>query len=135
VFGAEKPAEQPKPGEQSKLTTETTQAPDAFDQIIDFFSDKIDHLDRVEKHLTELLRDLPPEDQVPAMLEVERTADEYLQSQPSHRSPEAFSQDLMSDQSIRSLVRRSQHSGLNPQFAESPLDLILRLLPSDGHLE
>lgn len=89
----------------------------------------------IESRLAQLLNDTPEPDQQAAMLECVRLANGYLSVDPSRDSPEEFSSDLMSDQGIKRLVQKAEAQGFNPGSAESPSELILGLLPSDGHLE
>lgn len=50
--------------------------------------------------------------------------------------PEIFTRDLLESRSaVKWLAELAIEAKFNPASAESPDDLILRLLPSDGHLD
>lgn len=83
--------------------------------------------------LTELLQQEPKPRS--AMVECDRLAEKtgYLTRSPDHSSPEAFSRDLI--EGMRVMVDQAMEQEYDPQTAESAEDLVLRLLPSDGHLD
>lgn len=54
----------------------------------------------------------------------------------NRESPKAFADSLFQDPTMRGLVRTSEEYSIeNALNGEWPSDMILRLLPSDGHLE
>lgn len=90
-------------------------------------------LDALQAKMTALLLELPTSERLPAMAECEQLANGNLQAELTRSSPQAWAADLMSQPGLKRLAKAAERSGTNPQFAESPQDLILRLLPSDGH--
>lgn len=52
---------------------------------------------------------------------------------PRMESPATFSRDVF--EGARSLVRAAEQLHYDPASAESAEDMVLRLLPSDGHLD
>jgi hypothetical protein len=77
------------------------------------------------------------EDQQDEMSACETTAYKagYFQSNPRRDNPVVFSRDLLEDSCIKMLLKKDEDNGKNALGAESPTDLVLRILPSDGHLE
>jgi hypothetical protein len=94
----------------------------------------MDYLDEVTNKLTELLKAIPASDRAEEMDEMEATAGEYLNLTPRRDRLWEYSLDLFSDPNMRELVSRDKELR-NVVNAESPVDMILRLIPSDGHLE
>ena len=92
------------------------------------------YLDEVTNKLAGLLSDLPKADQESEMASCEMAANGYLNGSPSRESPAAFSNDLFSDPSMANLVAKDANSR-NALSAESPSELVLNLMPSDGHLD
>lgn len=86
----------------------------------------------VSAHLSKMLAELPTADRKAEMSECERVANGHLNASPRRESPEQFSEDLVSG--LRTLIEKDSKYR-NAVNAESPTDLVLRLLPSDGHLE
>jgi hypothetical protein len=95
------------------------------------------YVDQVIEHLTKMLNDLPEPYRREAMVEVEALAyhNNLETEDPSlnKSSPEAFVQDLMTSRVLVRLLMKDEYR--SAVHAESPEDMILRLLPSDGHLE
>jgi hypothetical protein len=54
---------------------------------------------------------------------------------PNMTSPAAFSRDLFLTGALGQLVENAIETKFDPEGAETPEDLVLRLLPSDGHLD
>jgi len=94
------------------------------------------YLDQVIERFTALLKDIPPDDLAHWMNECEVCAfhSGYLNSTPRTGSPELFAQDFFADTGMRWLVRQDAE-WKNAVGAEDAVELVLRLLPSDGHLE
>lgn len=90
------------------------------------------YLDEVSECLTSLLASLPKAEQAREMWECESMASQsgYLNSPPRMDSPEKFSNDLFNDPGMAMLARKDE-TYRNALGAESPSDLVLRLLPSD----
>jgi len=101
----------------------------------DFVTSLCPALDRLVNKLESLLLGLPPEDRSAAMLECAQAANGHLQSAPRCDSPAALSQHLFEDSGMKHLVRQNPQAAVNALGAESPGELVSRLLPSDGHLE
>jgi hypothetical protein len=98
-----------------------------------------DMCDLLAESLEDMLHQLPRPEQVEQMREIERLLWEY--SDPGHLrwdSPRKFAADLfLTSWASWPLVQNALQRGedWNPALHESPLDLVLSLLPSDGHLE
>jgi hypothetical protein len=94
------------------------------------------YLDEVSTHLRKLLSGLPKAEQAAEMDECESVASAsgYLNSTPRDESPERFTHDLFADSGMKMLVEKDSENR-NAIGAESPSDLVLRLMPSDGHLD
>lgn len=94
----------------------------------------MDYLDEVTKKMTELLSGLPSADRLSEMDDLEEMAGDYLATDPRRSSPAQYSADLFADPSMSTLVR--QDSELKRAVrAETPSEMVERLIPSDGHLE
>lgn len=96
-----------------------------------------EYLDKVRNHLIGLLRDLPTEEERrEAMVECVKLGwnHGYLNSYPREENPEIFSADLFADSSMRLLVSWDVDKKLAIS-AESPGELVMNLMPSDGHLD
>ena len=94
------------------------------------------YLDEVSERLTSLLKELPKAEQSEQMDELERWAFDsgYFNSNPRRNSPELYSFDLFTDPGMAELVNLDSENR-NAVGAEDPVDMVLRLLPSDGHLD
>ena len=86
----------------------------------------------VAAHLSVMLRALPSADQASEMAECESVANGYLSLSPNRATPEAFAQDLTSGLSRLIEIDEPKRLALS---AESPIELVMNLLPSDGHLD
>ncbi len=97
-----------------------------------------DMKDRLSSRMESLLLNLPRAEQQDQMAECVRVleASDFETSSPDRSSPERFARDLLQNgPSATRLAELAVRQKFNPASAESPEDLILRLLPSDGHLE
>jgi len=98
-------------------------------------------LKRMRELLTDrmemLLLEIPKDQRAFQMKECERLCWEAGMEPGSPRqSPREFAQDLLlTNPETIALAEMAVEKGFNPEVAETPDDLILRLLPSDGHLE
>ena len=92
------------------------------------------YLSEVSKHLTSLLAGLPKQEQASEMSECVAAANGYLNSNPRTESAEAFSLDLFNDPGMISLAEKDAGNRL-AMSAETPNELVVNLMPSDGHLE
>jgi hypothetical protein len=94
--------------------------------------------EQLSARLAQLLKELDPEDRKDTMSDIETTLrDASLLgwgSIPSQKTPEAFSQDLFR-MTAPWLMNTAEEQGYDGTSAESPMDLVLRLMPSDGHLD
>ncbi|WP_408093434.1 hypothetical protein [Rhodoplanes sp. SY1] len=92
---------------------------------------------RLSKRMLTLLSELDPEGQAEEMREVERLLSEsgYLTAGLDRSSALAFIGSLTDQPEFRALAGRRPVFDVRSEAAESPSDLILRMLPSDGHLE
>ena len=89
---------------------------------------KVALIDRLAELLTD--SDSPENDQQ----EIETLLLDANLNYPSTRKPpKAFAEEVF--ELNPSLVEMAARKQLDPEDAENPQDLILRLLPSDGHLE
>jgi hypothetical protein len=95
----------------------------------------MEYIDEVSNHLTKMLKALPKEDAESEMSECEAIANNngYLNSWPSHESPEKFVQQMFDDPGMRHLTRQDRYR--LAMSAETPSELVMNMLPSDGHLD
>jgi hypothetical protein len=99
----------------------------------------MDKSEQAIKALTQTFSGLTPQETQEQMQEVLEllNREDLLESMPSLRSPTSFANQLLSpDRNPQLAWLVSQN--LQPErlrAAENPVDLVLRLLPSDGHLE
>jgi hypothetical protein len=94
----------------------------------------VDIAGKLARKMELLLNEVPREERGGVMYECVSLAGDYLYSQPSYTDPQSFSESLFSDHGIRHLARNPRNAR-NALAAESPQEVILWLLPSDGHLE
>lgn len=94
----------------------------------------MDAIDRTSAALQRLLQEMAPEDQQEQYQEILDLVDRenLLDDYPSRNSPTAFASQLFSPNRNPQMARLARSTGLDK---ETPLDLVLSLLPSDGHLE
>lgn len=94
------------------------------------------YIDELANRLTLLLGELPARDRLSSMDECETQAfnSGYLTSTPNSDNPSQFAYTLFADPGMRLLAARDA-ARRNAAHAESAIDLVLRLLPSDGHLD
>lgn len=94
--------------------------------------------ERLADKMERLIRTTPPEERPYQMKECERLLEDagFLIGSPRNETPRAFAQDLfLTNPGTTPLVQQAIKMQFNPESAETPDDLILRLLPSDGHLD
>lgn len=94
------------------------------------------YLDEVSTKLSGLLAELPKAERDSEMAECQSAAESsgFLNSTPRTDSPQTFVQDLLSDPGMSRLVEQDSKNKV-ALSAESPSELVLNLLPSDGHLD
>ena len=89
-------------------------------------------IDSLSERMAELLSQSENPQQEMAVVENLLERDGFLVS-PRRKSPAMFSRDVF--EGARSLVRAAEQLHYDPASAESAEDMVLRLLPSDGHLD
>jgi len=96
----------------------------------------MDAVERISESLRQLLQPMEPPDQQEQYQEILDLLDResLLDSYPSRRTPAEFARQLFSPNRNPQLAYLAKQAR-PPQGADSPLDLVLALLPSDGHLE
>ncbi len=87
-------------------------------------------IDSLSERMAELLSQSENPQQEMAVVENLLERDGFLVS-PRRKSPAMFSRDVF--EGARSLVRAAEQLHYDPASAESAEDMVLRLLPSDGH--
>jgi hypothetical protein len=87
---------------------------------------------QLRQRMAELLASSP--DPGAEMLECNRLLSESLDVSPPTDSQRSFLDNLFSNGTGQKLASLAAQFQVDPANAESPSDLILRLLPSDGHL-
>lgn len=90
--------------------------------------------EQVSEKLTSMLAALTPDDRASEMDECEAAANGYLNASPRRDSASLFSQDLLSAPGMSDLVTKDGTNGKLAMSAETPSELVMNLLPSDGHL-
>ena len=75
------------------------------------------------------------EDPEPEMDQLAHLVWEAFQATPSRANPKEFSRGLFEDGPGTRMSEMALKNKLDPELAESAEDLLLRLLPSDGHLD
>lgn len=96
----------------------------------------IEMQERLAARLEAMLSELPPDQREATMMDCETILENggIATGNPSRKTPRGFSRSLfLSNPSVAALVAKTKD--LNPNNAESPQDLILALLPSNGHLD
>ena len=96
-----------------------------------------DQREKVAKLLNRLFSELPPEDQAEQQSEVTRLLQEsgLLTFDPPERPLPLFLQEAIADNSQLDRALRGVVELADLRFATSPVDLILRILPTDSHLD
>lgn len=96
----------------------------------------MDYKTEVTARLTLMLREMPKDDQQTEMQACESvaTASGFLDSTPRRDSPQMFSLDLVNDPAMSRLVEKDRANRL-AMSAESPVELVTNLMPSDSHLD
>ena len=87
--------------------------------------------------MSALLSAEPPQEQREQMSAVVRLLEDngYPTGAPATSNPQKFSSDLFLTGALPRLVENAIATNFDPEGAETPEDLVLRLLPSDGHLD
>ena len=93
--------------------------------------------ERLAQRLVEMLSASPLSEQNGQMFAVESLLENngFPVGEPSRKNPRAFARDLFLSGALATLVEMALEADYSPETAESPEDMILRLVPSDGHLE
>lgn len=86
--------------------------------------------------LSRLLQNSPDQDEEMNAVSSLLSENDLLDGQPNLSSPQTFADSVFPESQMgQTLARYAINFNVDPSKAESPEDLILRLLPSDGHLD
>lgn len=127
---------QPSPGSEEQHVLSSAHS----DPMIPGTNAKTYSMDPVEK-MREALEDRmlvllnQSEDPEPEMDQLAHLVWEAFQATPSRANPKEFSRGLFEDGPGTRMSEMALKNKLDPESAESAEDLLLRLLPSDGHLD
>jgi hypothetical protein len=99
---------------------------------------QMEHMrERLSESMTALLKELSSEERSYQMSAVVNLLEDngFPVANPDRTDPKKFSQELFLRGGLSTFVDLAVKANFRPEVAENPEDMILRLLPSDGHLE